>query len=115
MLSTAITADLVKKLNDQTDIPFLNEAQEGAVIQWLVDRVTPLVPPWIVAFMASAADGLTPEELKTHKEIAVAELNKLIDLPGTPEFVEERLIRFVVNGLFDFSLKGNAAPKGILS
>ncbi len=115
MLSTAITADLVKKLNDQTDIPFFNESQEGAAIQWLVDRVTPLVPDWIVAFMASAVDGLSVEELKVHKEIAIAQLNKLVDLPGTPEFVEERLIRFVVNGLFDFSLKGNAAPKGVLS
>ncbi len=115
MLSTAVTADLVKKLNEQTDIPFLDEAREGAAIQWLVDKVTPAIPAWVVAFMASAVDGLTADELKVHKDIAVAEINKFVDLPGTPEFVEERLIRFVIDGVFDWALKGNAAPKGILS
>jgi hypothetical protein len=114
MLSTAITADLVKKLNDQTDIPFINEAQEGAAIQWLVDRVTPVIPNWVVAFMASAVDGLTVDELKVHKGIAVAQVNKLVDLPGTPEFIEEKLIRFVIDGVFDWALKGNVAPKGAL-
>ncbi len=102
--------DLVKKLNDQLDIPFVNEAKEGAALYWLVERVSQKVPYWVLGFMDSAADGLTRDEVAKHEDIIVDEINKVLDLPGTPEFIEEKLIRFVVKAILEYALVGMKAP-----
>jgi len=108
MLSSSVVTDLINKLNDQVDVPFVSEAKERAVIEWLVGKITPHIPEWVLAFMASAADGLSAEEVAHHEKVIVEELNKLIDLPGTPEFVEAKLIGFVVHALLEYALQGNA-------
>ena len=112
MLVTALVVeDIVKKLNTEFDLPFLSEQREEAILTWLVESVTPHVPHWVLAFMASAADGLTREELATHRDVIIVEVNKKLDLPGTPDFVEERLIAFVVDAILEYAVKGFTAPK----
>jgi hypothetical protein len=110
MLTSIVVNDLVKKLNDQLDIPFVNEAKEGAALYWLVERVSQKVPYWVLGFMDSAADGLTRDEVAKHEDIIVDEINKVLDLPGTPEFIEEKLIRFVVKAILEYALVGMKAP-----
>jgi hypothetical protein len=110
MLTSVVVKDLVEKLNRQFDVPFANEAQEGAALYWLVDRVSQHVPNWVLAFVDSAADGLTLDEVSKHESVIVNEINKVLDLPGTPEFVEERLIRFVVKAVLQYALVGMKAP-----
>jgi hypothetical protein len=110
MLTSVVVNDLVKKLNDQLDIPFVNEAKEGAALYWLVERVSQKVPYWVLGFMDSAADGLTRDEVAKHEDIIVDEINKVLDLPGTPEFIEEKLIRFVVKAILEYALVGMKAP-----
>ena len=102
--------DLIQKLNAEVNIPFVSEAREEGIIRWLVEKIQPHIPEWVLALMASAADGLTMEELKPHEDVIVAEINKLVDLPATPEVIEERLIRFVVRGLLEYACSGNAMP-----
>jgi hypothetical protein len=111
MLTSVVVNDLVKKLNDQLDIPFVNEAKEGAALYWLVERVSQKVPYWVLGFMDSAADGLTLDEVGKHENVIVDEINKILDLPGTPEFIEDRLIRFVVKAILEYAVKGFEAPK----
>lgn len=110
MLTSVVVKDLVDKLNDQLDVPFANEAQEGAALYWLVDRVSQNIPLWVLTFMTSAADGLTSDEVAKHEDVIVAEINKVLDLPGTPEFVEEKLIRFVVKAMLQYAVVGFKAP-----
>jgi len=110
MLTSVVVDDLVKKLNDQFDVPFVNEAREGAALYWLVERVADKVPNWVLAFMSSAADGLTRDEVAKHEDVIVAEINKVLDLPGTPEFIEEKLIRFVVKAILEYAVVGFAVP-----
>jgi hypothetical protein len=110
MLSSTVVTDLINKLNDQVDVPFVSEDKERIAIEWLVGKIAPHVPEWLLAFMATAADGITVDEVRQHEEVIVAEINKIIDLPGVPEFVEAKLIGFVVHGLLDYALKGNAIP-----
>lgn len=110
MLTSVVVDDLVKKLNAQLDIPFVNEAKEGAALYWLVERVSAKVPNWVLAFMDSAADGLTRDEVAKHEDVIVDEINKVLDLPGTPEFIEDKLIRFVVKAILEYAVKGFAAP-----
>lgn len=110
MLTEAVVNDLVNKLNAQVDIPFVGEATEAAAIKWLVERVTRHIPEWVVELMASAADGLDMADMKTHEAIIVEQINKLVDIPGTPEFIEAKLIQFIVHGMLEYALSGNAAP-----
>jgi hypothetical protein len=110
MLTSVVVDDLVKKLNDQLDVPFVNEAREGAALYWLVERVSEKVPNWVLAFMSSAADGLTRDEVAKHEGVIVDEINKVLDLPGTPEFVEDKLIRFVVKAILEYALVGSKVP-----
>lgn len=109
-MTSVVVDDLVKKLNDQVDVPFVNEAKEGAALYWLVERVSDKVPNWVLAFMGSAADGLTREEVAKHEDVIVDEINKVLDLPGTPEFIEDKLIRFVVKAILEYAVTGFAAP-----
>jgi hypothetical protein len=110
MLKESVVTDLIDKLNAEVNVPFVSEAKERSVIEWLVGKITPHIPEWMLAFMSTAADGITVDEVMQHEAVIVAELNKLVDLPGTPEFVEEKLIQFVVHAILEYSLKGNAIP-----
>ena len=109
-MTSVVVDDLVKKLNAQLDIPFVNEAKEGAALYWLVERVSAKVPNWVLALMDSAADGLTREEVAKHEDVIVDEINKVLDRPGTPEFIEDKLIRFVVKAILEYAVTGFAAP-----
>lgn len=110
MLTGPVVDDLIKKLNDQVDIPFIGEETEAKGLRWLVEKVMLQIPDWVIEFMSSAADGLTLEDIKQHSEVIVTEINKLVDIPGTPEFIEAKLIGFVVNGILEYALLGKVAP-----
>jgi|688.fasta_scaffold00458_45 hypothetical protein len=111
MLTGAVVNDIVKKLNDATDIPFVSEAIEGLVIEKLVVLIDSHLPPWVAQFMASAADGLTVEELKVHEDVIVTDLCKRINMSKLlPDFVEAKLIRYVVNAVLEYARVGFMAP-----
>jgi hypothetical protein len=111
MLSQAVIDDVVKKLNDATDIPFVGEPREAKWIATLVGLIDQHLPPWVVQFMASAADGLTDDELKVHENVIVADLCKRINLSKLlPDFIEEKLIRYAVQGVLAYAKVGNEKP-----
>ena len=111
VFSTAAIDQLVQVLNDQLDLPFVPESQEERVIRWAVGLVTPNIPEWVLPFLISAADGLTPEDIAVHEDTLVAEINKLVDVPWTPENMEELLIRPVVHAILQYALPGNSLPQ----
>ncbi len=89
-----LTIELVAKaLNDNLDLPFIPESGEQYYCEWIAAKVVPVIPEWVSQFLVSAADGLSEQELQHHQTVIVEQLNKLIDLPWAPEFVEEQLIR----------------------
>lgn len=110
MLTTSVVNDLIDKLNAEINVPFASEAKERSVIEWLVGKITPHIPEWVLAFMTSAADGISAEEVKQHEVVIIEEINKLVDIPGTPEFIEAKLIEFVVHALLEYALHGKSAP-----
>jgi hypothetical protein len=61
--------------------------------------------------MATVADGVTMKELETLAEVLTTEINKALDIPGAPEFIEEKLIGLFVNGILEYALQGNALPQ----
>lgn len=110
LTSQGVVDDLVRKLNAELDVPFVPESAEEKAIKWIVEKVAPHVPEWALVAMATTADGVTKEELTTLSAVLIAEINKLVDLPGIPEMVEEKMIGFVVNGLVEYALEGNKIP-----
>lgn len=108
VFSTAAVDQLVQVLNDQLDLPFVSEDQEARVIRWAVNLVVPKIPEWVLPFLVSAADGLAPEDIAVHEETIVQEVNRLVDVPWTPEGMEEMLIRPVVHAILQYALQGNA-------
>lgn len=109
-MAQAVVEDLVQKLNEQLNLPFIPEGQEERVIRWVVNLISPHVPDWVVAFMTSAADGLTMEELKKHEDVIVNEVNSLLDIPWMPENLEELLIRPVIHQVLMYATEGNSIP-----
>lgn len=109
--SKPVIDDLVRKINENLDIPLVPEEVEAKGILWLVEKCTPHIPEWAIAAMATVADGVTMDELKTLAEVLTTEINKALDIPGAPEFVEEKLIGLVVNGLLEYALHDHALPK----
>lgn len=111
VFSTAAVDQLVLVLNEQLDLPFVPENQEARVIRWAVNLVIPKIPEWVLPFLVSAADGLTPEDIALHEDNIVREVNRLVDVPWTPESMEEMLIRPVVHAILQYALQGNALPE----
>lgn len=109
-LTSNVVDDLVAKLNAQTDIPFLSEESERRAIEWLVNKVVPHLPDWVLDAMNSAADGLTELELNVIRSRTIAETNKVLDIPGIPDFIEGRVIAFVVDAILDYAREGVKAP-----
>ena len=109
--SKPVVDDLVQKLNQSLDIPIVPESVEEQGIRWLVEKCTPHIPEWAIAAMATVADGVTMDELKPLSEVLTTEINKALDIPGAPEFVEEKLIGLFVNGLLEYELNGHSLPK----
>lgn len=110
LTSQSVIDDLVKKLNAELNIPFVPESAEETGIRWIVEKVAPHVPEWALVAMTTVAHGVTKEDLAKLAEVLVVEINKVVDIPGVPEVVEEKLIGFVVNGLLEYALAGNKIP-----
>lgn len=111
MLSRAVVDDVVAKLNAAFDFPIASEVTEGVYIEKLVVLVSEHVPPWVVQFMASAADGLTADEVRVHEDVIVADLAKRINMSKLlPDFIEAKVIRCVVHTILEYAREGFAAP-----
>lgn len=111
MLTSAVVNDVVNKLNGEFNLPFIGESTEGVWITKLVYLIDDHLPPWVAQFMASAADGLSAEELKVHEDVIVADLCKRINMSKLlPDFVEAKLIRYAVNAVLEYARVGFSAP-----
>ncbi|MCP4510880.1 MAG: hypothetical protein GY826_31300 [Fuerstiella sp.] len=109
MTNPEFAGALSERINLQLDLPWLNEAQEGAAIRWCIDQVAHLIPDSIKSFILDASDGLSSEELKRLEDTLVAYLNEKIDIPWMPESVEEQLLRPIVQAILDLAKQGMSA------
>jgi len=110
LASQAVIDDLVKKLNDETNIPFIGEGTEEVMIRRAVALVAPCVPDYVLQFVDDALDGLSDEEVAHYRSVIVEETNKRFDIRGVPEFVEGQVIGFVVDGILSYARKGSKKP-----
>jgi len=110
MLTKESVDALVIKLNAELNLPFATEGQEARIIRWAVNLVSVVLPEWVVPFLESAVDGLSPLDILQHEETLVTELNKLIDIPYIPEVMETAVIRPVVHAILEYALIDKQLP-----
>lgn len=110
LASQAVIDDLVKKLNEETDVPLLSEGTEEKIIRRAVTLVAPHVPDYVLQLTADVLDGLSDDEVVKYREIIIRETNEWFDLPKVPEFVEAQIIGFVVDGILSYARKGSKKP-----
>lgn len=96
-------AEFAKKaaagFNKELDVPFIPEGQELVWIEWAILRIAPIVPQSLRQLAIDASDGIQLNEIQRLEDTLVAYANEKIDIPYTPEFVEERFIRPVVSAV----------------
>ena len=97
---------LVSRLNVQLDLPFVGEAFEGQMLDWVVRKIVPMIPDSIREFVLTAADGIDEQELDRLEDVLVNVLNHHIDIPWVPEQLEPGLFRPVVQAILDYAKLG---------
>lgn len=101
-------ADMVKRINEELDVPFIPESMEAIAISWAVDRIYPAIPDWVLPNLYNSLDGLNEDELADLQKVVVQEVNKRVDIPYMPEAIESQLIAAVVDALLSFAVKGKS-------
>ena len=107
-MSVQLSAALVQKLNLELDVPFLDEVQEAAAIQWVVQNMAGLLPESLLNFILDASDGLDEVELNRHLDVFVGFLNSKVDIPWMSEGMEAQLLRPVVRAILDMAKVGDS-------
>ena len=97
---------LVSRLNVQLDLPFVGEAFEAQMLDWVVRKIVPMIPDSIREFVLTAADGIDEQELDRLEDVLVSVLNHHIDIPWVPEQLEPGLFRPVVQAVLSYAQLG---------
>jgi len=108
MTDADFQAALVARINLQLDLPYFTEAQEAAMIGWLVGKVAHHIPDSIKQFVLDAADGIDEAELGRLEDVLVGVLNTYVDIPWIPESAEAQLLRPVVQAVLDLAKRGGS-------
>lgn len=99
---------MIKKVNEELDLPFVPEGLEEKGIRWVVDKIFPAIPDWALPLLYDSLDGVDETELGSLEDSLVKVVNEKVDLPYVPESLEETLIRPVINALLSFAVKGKS-------
>lgn len=99
---------LTEQINQQLDIPVISEQTEAAAIRWCVSLFVRFIPQSIRQFCLDAADGVSAEELGRLEDVLTNVINVLVNIPGVPDFLEERIIRTIVKACLEFAKQGNS-------
>lgn len=119
MLSEAQVRFLRDRVNEETDLPFINEDHEGKIIKVVIDAINPRMEPALRAIIPNpyveclklAISETTPTKekrtrisliLRNELEQPLAEqLAGSVDVAIVPEDVEERLMRVVAKKIIE--------------
>ena len=108
MNNIQLKAAIIDRLNEQCDLPFLDEAQEGALLSTLVTHALNLIPVSLLPLMLDSTDGLTILEFEKHRGEVVDYINNIVDIPYVVESVEARFISTAITAMLIPLLKGES-------
>lgn len=97
---------MVDGINLELDVPFITEGGERRAIAWVIDRVYPIIPDYVLRVLYDALDGLDDAEITALENQLVTLANEKIDLPMVPEIFEEQLLRPVIKSMLQYAKTG---------
>lgn len=92
---------IIARINDELDLPFISEEVESDYIEMVVGKVIDFIPVDLLPLVFDALDGLTREELESHRTPIVSAVNARIDIPYVWESVEGDIIGMVVDAVLE--------------
>lgn len=110
MLSDTEVETLASMLNEKVDIPFMKEGTEKTVLVKIVKKVDRLLysslPNELYGLVKNTRDGISDEEAEELESVLGTRLNKKIDIPYIPEWVEQKIFETII-GLIVTAMRRN--------
>lgn len=100
MLSDEEVEMIASKLNSRINIPFIPESVEQIVFVKTVRLIDSVLyanlPNELYGLIKETTDGISEQEAAELKQVLGARLNKSIDIPYIPEWIEQQIFEMMV-------------------
>ena len=107
---------LIAELNSKVDIPFLDEAQEAAVIGALLDAVSSTLQRLVPRDCLALLRGASPVEIGSFQVLLTEQIvSAMPPVPGLSKEDERDAVKAVVGVLFDAFVAGSVADEAVAS
>jgi len=101
MLSMEEVEVIASKLNEKVDIPFIKEGTEQTILVKtvkLIDRtIYQNLPNELYGLVKNSTDGISDDDAEELGKVLASRINKKIDIPYIPEWIEEEIIKIVLS------------------
>ena len=101
MLTNEEILIIASKLNEKIDIPFIKEGTEETILVKTVKKIDRILyqslPNEIYGLVKITNDGISDNEAKQLKLVLASRLNKKIDIPYIPEFLEQKIFEHTIS------------------
>ncbi len=110
MLSAEEVEVLASKLNKKIDLPFITEGTEQIVFVKTVKVFDRLlyqnIPNELYGLIKNTSDGISDKDAEELKLVLGSRLNKSLEIPYVPEWVEQQVFEILIGLVVDAMKKG---------
>ncbi|MBP0132398.1 MAG: hypothetical protein ITD31_03300 [Nitrosospira sp.] len=110
MLSAEEVEVLASKLNKKIDLPFITEGTEQIIFVKTVKVFDRLlyqnIPNELYGLIKNTSDGISDKDAEELKLVLGSRLNKSLEIPYVPEWVEQQVFEILIGLVVDAMKKG---------
>ena len=110
MLSAEEVEVLASKLNKKIDLPFITEGTEQIIFVKTVKVFDRLlyqnIPNELYGLIKNTSDGISDKDAEELKLVLGSRLNKALEIPYVPEWVEQQVFEILIGLVVDAMKKG---------
>ena len=110
MLSAEEVEVLASKLNKKIDLPFITEGTEQIIFVKTVKVFDRLlyqnIPNELYGLIKNTSDGISDKDAEELKLVLGSRLNKSLEIPYVPEWVEQQVFEILIGLIVDAMKKG---------
>ena len=110
MLSAEEVEVLASKLNKKIDLPFITEGTEQIIFVKTVKVFYRLlyqnIPNELYGLIKNTSDGISDKDAEELKLVLGSRLNKSLEIPYVPEWVEQQVFEILIGLVVDAMKKG---------
>lgn len=105
---------ILEMVNQQIDLPFIPEAQEGMILEQALNAISGTLsnelPQEASSYLSDPALGIEPSEANSMTEQLISMVNAQVNVPYLSEAQEAYFLRMVVEAIVNAMTKGNKLP-----